>query len=362
MNVLKITLLIITNLLLIATPLNSSAATSSKTITVDCTKGDSIMKALAGNDNVKELVIEIKGVCEEHVAVNRSGVTLRGSSIPPYDPAATPETPVDGIHGLDVEDNTLRFTGVGQGITSRVENLLLSGGNFALAVNYSLVRLQNVQMTNDEWGGAVAGSASSIDAWDVSFSGGYFGAWIVGARFNCTNCTFSSPRTWGQALSIVDGASANLTNCSSFGHWSILAVNSKVIVQGADSVLESVPTGPGFGTAVEAQDGASVVVEEASVTGPVSATRNSNVRLRGVIHSTPASTYLFKSVFDENSSLVLEDTSIDRSLQFWAFSNGTFRGTSTVTEDLACSEGADAWCDDPQVSVGGTSNCGKCAK
>lgn len=61
-------------------------AGSTKTVTVDCSKGQSINAAL--DDKSEELVVEVEGFCHEKVVIRRSGVTLRGS-----DPA------LDGIVG-----------------------------------------------------------------------------------------------------------------------------------------------------------------------------------------------------------------------------------------------------------------------
>ena len=103
---------------LLASP---SSAQKSKTIKVDCSKGQSINKAL--EDKADELIIEISGMCEENVLVERHNVTLRGG-----DPAG------DGIRAVDEGDDDVALTIAGT-LNVAVENLRLTGGERGLTVN-----------------------------------------------------------------------------------------------------------------------------------------------------------------------------------------------------------------------------------
>lgn len=78
-----------------------------KTIVVKCDKGDSINEAL--EDKADELIIEIRGICQEDVVISRSDVTLRG-----VDPDATVVAQseqairIDRASRVTLEDLTVR--------------------------------------------------------------------------------------------------------------------------------------------------------------------------------------------------------------------------------------------------------------
>ena len=55
-----------------------AAAAATKTINVDCTKGDSVQEAIDKNSGA--IVVEIRGVCIENVRVENRDVTLHGLS------------------------------------------------------------------------------------------------------------------------------------------------------------------------------------------------------------------------------------------------------------------------------------------
>ena len=85
-----------------------------KTILVDCDKGDSINKALG--EKADELIIKIKGMCQEHVVIERDNVTLLGS-----DPA------VDGIKGPIGDPEAIALVELRQTADVRLENLMITG-------------------------------------------------------------------------------------------------------------------------------------------------------------------------------------------------------------------------------------------
>jgi hypothetical protein len=50
------------------------------TVTVDCTRGETIAKALTLGDERKSLLVLVRGTCNESVSISRSDVTLRGET------------------------------------------------------------------------------------------------------------------------------------------------------------------------------------------------------------------------------------------------------------------------------------------
>lgn len=344
--------------------LPAAASADRETVKVNCKKGDTIGKAIEDYRYVDELVIKIKGICKENVVIDRSGVTLRGVSIPAYDPEDPDwvlEAPVDGIEGKE-DINTLRLVGVNRlEIFYTVENLLITGGNFALAVNEAIARLYNVHAQSTDVGGAIFGGAA-VSAWDSSFEGGFWGTSATNAAsFKCTRCSFFSPHGWGRGLGVSRGSSAELTNSEVRAYIPVSTSNGTIEVEGPDSVLESTPNIFGSGWSVEAENGGTILVTESSLAGPISAISKSMIKLEEVVHTSSPDTYSRGNAIEEDSTLILHDTSIDQDLEFVGFSNGLLRGNTNVSGDLLCSEGADAWCADPSINVDGdATSCGSC--
>ena len=70
---------------------------SAKTAKVDCFKGKSINAVLKAHKNVDELIIEIDGICDEDVLVQRDNVTLLGINL---DGSGDP---TDGIRAVSTD-------------------------------------------------------------------------------------------------------------------------------------------------------------------------------------------------------------------------------------------------------------------
>jgi len=112
-----------------------SMSKSTGIVTVDCNKGDSINQALTKSPLVRNLTVEISGVCHENVVVTRDHVTLHGT-----DPAN------DGIQA-DLSDEISDVAlWVRQAQLVTVENLKLTGGFSGLLVTN--VTLNGLQLIN----------------------------------------------------------------------------------------------------------------------------------------------------------------------------------------------------------------------
>lgn len=88
------------------------------TLTVNCSKGDSIGAALAKGDARKPMLLKIRGTCREAVSITRDDVTLQG------DPRAT----------IEPQDNTVRAIDV-SGSDVNLINLDVVGGNLGISFN-----------------------------------------------------------------------------------------------------------------------------------------------------------------------------------------------------------------------------------
>jgi len=102
-----------------ASPPPTSNASGPLTLTVDCSKGQTIAHALEQGDARKELVVIVRGTCNENVAINRDKVTLQG------DPGtgATVNAPnasanAIAVAGADIGIVGLTVTGGSNGISA----------------------------------------------------------------------------------------------------------------------------------------------------------------------------------------------------------------------------------------------------
>src|SRR6266446_8673284 len=190
-----------------------STSKSTGIVTVDCNKGDSINQALTKSPLVRNLTVEISGLCHENVVVTRDHVTLHGT-----DPAN------DGIQA-DLSDEISDVAlWVRQAQLVTVENLKLTGGFSGLLVtNVTLNGLQliNCRLESNGAYGAQLQNALVV-AQDSTFStNGNINAGVFGgSRLQCTGCTFADPQgtgALGTTRANVFVFTANrviLTNCT----------------------------------------------------------------------------------------------------------------------------------------------------
>ena len=106
----------------IATPASVSRADDTKTVTVQCDKGKTIGAALA--EHKGPLTVQIVGVCEEHVKIDRDDVSLVAGAVGA------------GVHGPDTSASTITVTGNrfvldGLSVTGGRNAIVISGGSRA---------------------------------------------------------------------------------------------------------------------------------------------------------------------------------------------------------------------------------------
>jgi hypothetical protein len=98
---------------LIALLMLPPASAQTLTVTVDCSRGQTIAGALRQGDSRKPLVVVVRGTCNEHVSVTRDDVTLRGE-------AGTEPT----VNGPDSGRDTIVISKD----TVNIEDLTVTGG------------------------------------------------------------------------------------------------------------------------------------------------------------------------------------------------------------------------------------------
>lgn len=98
----------------------TTVSAQSLTVTVDCSRGQTITQALKQGDSRKPLIVLVSGTCNEHVSISRDDVTLRGV-------AGTEAT----VNGPDARTDTIVILKD----TVNIEDLTVTGG-------YNGIRLQ----------------------------------------------------------------------------------------------------------------------------------------------------------------------------------------------------------------------------
>src|SRR5688572_12526718 len=128
-----------------ATAPSAAAQAPAATEKVDCSKGESINKALSKHQGAGSLVVELTGMCQENVVVTRDRVTLRGT-----DPAT------DGIQAVGNVEQTDAAVWVRSAQLVTLENLKLTGGFTGLLAtdtNVPFLLVINCRLDgNVQWG------------------------------------------------------------------------------------------------------------------------------------------------------------------------------------------------------------------
>jgi hypothetical protein len=333
---------------------------TSATVVVDCTKGESINQALTKSPAVRNLTIEISGLCTENVVVTRDHVTLHGTN-----PAN------DGIQA----DLNEEFTDVALWVRGAelvtVENLKLTGGfSGLLATNTGLTNthLINCRLENNHaYGTQLENALVQADDTTLSTNGNVNTGIFAGSRLQCTNCTLADPQGSGplgatRANAFVFGANRLLLFNSTLTNGGITSDDSLVLV--TDSTIS------GFGSGANtifAFGSSSVSLTRVTVNGSMTFNQGANVQLLGVIQSTSINNQMDDSAYvriGDASPAAGGPPSIPSTLRGFVMRNFTkvsLLQTSHITGNFNCSQGADAFCTTP-ANISGTSNCGQCPK
>ena len=336
----------------------TTAAAQTATVSVDCSKGKAINKALDDHKNARSLIVEIAGMCNENVIVTRDRLTLRG---------ANPST--DGIQAESNVAQTDAAIWIRGAHDVTVENLKLTGG-FAglLATEVSTVDLRMVNCRSE--GNSAYGvllQSSLLEAEDtVLTSNGNYNAGVFTSRFACTRCTLSDPHGnnslgTNRNNAVVFSGSTLILDSSTLTNGGIQLTNS--VVQGFDSTIDAHTPNP---SVVGSQ--CIVSLTRVQIGGPLRLNQSSNGVLLGVTQFRNETA----NVVDENSFVRIANASpatggpptipsaiLGFTLQ--NFSNGSLLQTSQISGNLNCGPGANAFCANP-TNVSGTSNCALCPK
>jgi len=313
-----------------STSIEGSEELETKTILVECEEGESIDAKL--DKHAERLIIEIRGICEENVLIQRDHVVLRGA-----DPAT------DGIRGRSGDPKaTLTLRDVSS-IT--IENLSIGGGpdSGLLVIGSDEIEVRNSWFRdNGIWG--VAMTRSTVVFEESLLESNTFGGFLVSgyASLFCRDCTVR-----GGFFSV--GLSFHSTG------------------QFVDMTIET----PFIGIASLSNTEVSVF-GSTHIAGSIVAGGNSSIRLFGT--SVVGSPFFIKHEISDNSYLLMDrwldhsapgdpiitQSSVTGDIVVESFSKVTMLWDSTLTGELLCIGGGDAFCRSRSNIIGPVRFCRSC--
>lgn len=324
-------------------------ATAAKTVSVDCTKGQSIQAAI--DKNAGPVTIDIEGICSENVVIESKTVTLRGD-----DPNA------DGILGVAANVATLAI--VHSTFTS-LENLSFSGlGTGVNAVRSSVV-LTNCRTTNNTFNGVLLGFASSGNATGLVSANNLRGVLVSNASsFFCLGCTFTNNSRAAQSqrasvLSLLDSVVTGLHGVSAFN-------DSYADIDCASEVSTYPCSLNVTGFAAQSTGGGQAGMFGAGdFTGRLFADDHSQAFVLGS-RQLPSTTGT--NVVDtfgmlwvaplEDENAVMQQSTVSRPTNVSGFGRMLVRDASTISGNVQCSSAGDAWLDSTVITPMGVTVTG----
>ena len=330
------------SLLLALLPVAGARADTTRTVRVDCSRGESINAAL--RHVADRLVVEISGKCREAVVVSRANVVLRGT-----DPA------VDGLIGpvgdfvslLEIQGAAGLATTTGGGGVA-LENLSLAGGAYCgLFADDANVSLRNCLIADNNTGGGCGGAhfarGSAGRIVNTTFLRNHLFA--ADSSISCRNCTFAE-HPFGAFL--VSGGAGHGTLVSSTITG---GAGASAVLQGRLHILDS--TIDVTQRAISVEQGGQARVIGGTLSGQLVGDYGGLVRLAGTTQSANA----FGNQFDHGTFLAVDGGALAGMTRFDRFSHGTFANGAALGA-LLCSTGADAVCDGSVTKA--SSSCGLC--
>jgi len=363
-----------------------TAKASGTTAVVDCTRGDSIVKALEKADG--PVVLEINGMCQESVVVDRAGVTLRGSD-PAEDGIVRPTAP-DADHPLRIRARgtvveNLTIAGVtavepGPEAAARsqqtsITNSVLSGGGWGLIVTDAYVVLRDVHVHGNTSGGIAAQSGGWVTCTggcsvhdNPSLTQGYGVLAQVNSIIQLTDSVISGgTAVRAQVSSAVDlasssvtgaiGASAAWTSVVNAFNGTEVAARTALWADTSSTILTwGNSTFTGERTAAYANNQSMIAIQESGFTGRLIADEGSTI-VTYLAQQSDSLSGLNWALASNDSVLRIFESSLIGEVNVEYFSRLNIQGASTLAASVGCWAGADGWADDPSLIAGTVEGC-----
>lgn len=338
------------------------AAAPAKTPTskvVDCGKGESLQKAI--ENSPEDTVLEVRGLCNENVRIERRRLTLLG-----IDPA------VDGIRGVVTDPPASAALEVWYSGFVRIENLSLRHtAGIGLGLWFSGAEAFNCSMTGN-FASGVHVSNGFLNATELTISDNGRQGLVVqrNSLAFCRGCRLENNATWaatsnfGSLLTVLDGVitgsrgiqAANGSyvdiDCVSEDNPYPCSLNVTAVAGSANnnSTAAMYGTGP-FAGQLTAFDRSEIYLYGAQQTstgvGP-----SGNPRINFCEYF---STLLAEPYFDETE--VAQQSQLKGSTQINTFSRALLLDGTHVDGSLTCTRAGDAWKDAGVTATGAITGC-----
>ena len=338
-------------------PTSGERVVALKIVTVDCEAGESVSRAL--QEPGIDLEIQIVGVCDESVTVDRDRVILRGR-----DPLR------DGLRSLASQDPRESALLINSARRVRVENLLLTGGAWAglrVLGSHDQVEVTNCRLeTNGQWGAVIVDSTVTLRDTVITDNGASAslvarGGMLVtrGSSAACIDCRIEANPAPGSGFGALAYSSSALTLTRSF------AEGGTALMAQLHSSVSAIDTDLAASVwAFQANLYGDVFLRGGSYAGAFLATSHSTVQLFGATQTVNTS----QNFVAEDSTLLADDrltedgTSVSSTILGLTlvtdFSSGKLID-NTVFDSLSCGMEGRVYCDGTETKIG-TSGCGLC--
>lgn len=340
-------------------PGDALAAPASRTVNVDCAKGQRIQDAL-GRD-ADELRINVDGFCRENVIVRRSNVHLAGTD-PNFDGIQGilegPESPLSAINGALTIDGAQNV---------RVENLGIRGNPHTGVIirnSFAEILLRGLKITGDGVYGVFTNDAD-VQVRDSEITGELATALRVdegGGRLICRNCRIDVTSPDGDGIIGFVEESGNLEI-----NDSDLAGTGLVAFDGSDLLIQGSSVSASASSGLWVANSSALTIADTEFDTGFLAEGKSRILLSGATQLTTVSNRIEGDSYlsDEGTTLPLlpeGENSIQGELRLDRFSRASITQPDTVIGgDLLCTGGSDAACVDPGSNVTGSiSGCSLC--
>ena len=328
-----------------------------KIVTIDCDAGQTVATALA--EPATDLVIRIRGFCDESVTVDRDRVTLRG-----LDPLS------DGLRAPPGDDPRQAALLIHAARRIRIENLGLHQGLWAglrVLASHDQVEIANCRLeSNGQWGAAIVDSTVTLRDTVITNNGGQAGqiargGLLVtrGAAAGCIDCRIEANPALAEGFGALAYANSTLTLTRSDLEGATALMTQ---LHSSASVVDTNLAGTVW--AFQANFYGDVFLRGGSYAGAFLATTHSTVQLFGATQTVNNS----QNFIAEDSTLLADDRP--------ALDGGTVSSTllgltivtdfstgklidNTVFDSLSCGMEGRVYCDGTETKIG-TSGCGLC--
>lgn len=222
-----------------------TASAQTLTVTVDCSRGQTITQGLRQGDSRKPLVVLVRGTCNEHVSISRDDVTLRGE--PGTEPTVNgPDSARDTIviskDTVNIEDLTVTggFNGIrlqGPFFAGVRRVLVRNTANNGILLRAGDMELLDSTVENAGGSGLVLARAASVRVVNSHFRYSHFAGIFAQNNSTLTINGGTVSDNEGHGINVDYGSDGTISNVEIFSNATgILASTSHAHIGGGNNV------------------------------------------------------------------------------------------------------------------------------